>query len=241
MILLAALALAAAPHSHPAHKPVGPKPVAHAKASTDWSRVTAVTPAGGYVMGNPAAKVKLIEYGSLTCPHCRHFDEEGAGPLVANYVRGGKVSYEFRSFLLNGIDIPATLAAGCGGPGSFFAMLRALYAAQPQWIAKIQAIPAARMKEIQAMTPGKQFEAIGLAAGFPAIAAAHGIPAARATACLNNQPLAEQLAKATDDATNRLKVEGTPTFFVNGATVDYSKGPTVWGPVEARLAAALRG
>ena len=170
MILLAALALAAAPHSHPAHKPVGPKPVAHAKASTDWSRVTAVTPAGGYVMGNPAAKVKLIEYGSLTCPHCRHFDEEGAGPLVANYVRGGKVSYEFRSFLLNGIDIPATLAAGCGGPGSFFAMLRALYAAQPQWIAKIQAIPAARMKEIQAMTPGKQFEAIGLAAGFPAIA-----------------------------------------------------------------------
>ena len=236
MILLAALALAAAPHSHPAHKPV-----AHAKASTDWSRVTAVTPAGGYVMGNPTAKVKLIEYGSLTCPHCRHFDEEGVAPLVANYVRGGKVSYEFRSYLLNGIDIPATLAAGCGGPGSFFAMLRALYAAQPQWTAKIQAIPAARMKQIQAMPPGKQFEAIGLAAGFPAIAAAHGIPAARATACLNNQARAEQLAKATADATNRLKVEGTPTFFVNGATVDYSNGPTVWGAVEARLAAALRG
>ena len=236
MILLAALALAAAPHSRPAHKPV-----AHARASTDWSRITAATAAGGYVMGNPAAKVKLIEYGSLTCPHCRHFDQEGAAPLVANYVRSGKVSYEYRSFLLNGIDIPATLAAGCGGPGSFFPMLRALYASQPQWVAKIQAIPAARMTQIQAMPPGKQFEAIGLAAGFPAIAAAHGIPAARATACLNNQPRAEQLAKATDDATKRLKVEGTPTFLINGATVDYSKGPTVWGAVEARLAAALRG
>jgi protein-disulfide isomerase len=97
------------------------------------------------------------------------------------------------------------------------------------------------MTQIQAMPPGKQFQAIGLAAGFPAIAAAHGIVAARTTACLNNQPRAEQLAKVTDDATNRLKVEGTPTFFVNGTTVDYSNGPTVWGAVEARLAAALRG
>ena len=111
MILLAVLALAAAPHSHSAHGSY----VAHGKAPTDWTRVASATAAGGFVMGNPAAKVKLVEYGSLTCPHCRHFDETAAAPLAA-YVRTGRVSWEFRPFLLSGYDIPATLTASCTGP-----------------------------------------------------------------------------------------------------------------------------
>lgn len=235
MILLAALALAATPHARVAH----PSRPVRATAAMDWSRVANVSIEGGYVMGNPAAPVKLVEFGSLTCPHCRHFDDEASGPLTATYIRSGKVSYEYRSFLLNGIDIPATLVAGCNGGAGFFAMLRALYASQPQWIAKIQAIPAARMTQIQAMPPGQQLQAIGLAAGFPAIAAAHGISAARATSCMADQPRAERLAKATQEAATKYGVKGTPTFLVNGATVDYSAGPTVWGAVEAQLKSTL--
>ncbi len=49
-------------------------PPAKAQAAHDWSRTVAMTPEGGFRMGNPAAKVKLIEYGSLACPHCRHFE-----------------------------------------------------------------------------------------------------------------------------------------------------------------------
>src|SRR5262249_24688328 len=43
--------------------------------AVDWSRTVVKTPAGGFLMGNPKAKVKLVEYGSLACPHCRHFEE----------------------------------------------------------------------------------------------------------------------------------------------------------------------
>ena len=68
-----------------------------AAAARDWSRTVAVTPEGGFRMGNPAAHVKVVEYGSLACPHCRHFEETGYRPLVQKYVRTGQVSYEFRN------------------------------------------------------------------------------------------------------------------------------------------------
>ncbi|MEA3079375.1 MAG: hypothetical protein QOF05_783, partial [Sphingomonadales bacterium] len=43
------------------------------KPKVDWARTVVATPEGGFRMGNPSAKVKLVEYGSLACPHCRHF------------------------------------------------------------------------------------------------------------------------------------------------------------------------
>ena len=67
------------------------KPVP-APADGDWTKLVVPTPAGGFMMGNPAAKLHLIEYGALSCPHCKHFDESGVGPLIDNYVKTGKVS-----------------------------------------------------------------------------------------------------------------------------------------------------
>ena len=217
---------------------IGPAPVP-AKV-TDWSRVTSESAAGGFVMGNPKARVKLVEFGSLTCSHCRAFDEAGVPPLIATYVKSGKVSWEFRSFLLNGYDIPATLTARCAGPGGFFPMMRALYASQPEWVAKMQAIPGDRMTAIQAMKPEQQFVAIGQAAGFPQFAAARGVAAPRINACLADKAQADRIVAMTGDAANRLKVKGTPTFMVNGAMVDYSGGPSPWAVVSARLDAALK-
>ena len=207
----------------------------------DWSTIIAKTAEGGFVMGNPAAKVKLIEYGSLTCSHCRHFDGEGVTPLIANYVRSGKVSWEFRSFLLSGFDIPATLTASCNGAARFFPLLRALYAAQPDWVAKMQAIPADRLEAIRKLSPPQQFAAIGEAAGFPVFAAAHGVPAGKIGGCLSSETAARKLAQGTADAANKDHVNGTPTFMVNGVKLDYSGASSVWGAVQARLDAALRG
>ena len=236
-VLHTALAIAAPLGARP---PVRHSVTAPAKA-TDWSKVASATAAGGFVMGNPAAKVKLIEYGSLTCSHCRHFDGEGVTPLIANYVRSGKVSWEFRSFLLNGFDIPATLTASCNGAARFFPLLRALYAAQPDWVAKMQAIPADRLEAIRKLSPPQQFAAIGEAAGFPVFAAAHGVPAGKIGACLSNETAARKLAQGTADAANEDHVNGTPTFMVNGVKLDYSGASSVWGAVQARLDAALRG
>src|SRR4029078_5088510 len=85
----------------------------------DWSTIVSATPQGGFLMGNPNAKLKLIEDGSLTCPHCREFDEKGSPPLIANYVKTGIVSWEFRNYVRDAFDLTASLVARCNGAKSF--------------------------------------------------------------------------------------------------------------------------
>ena len=109
----------------------------------DWTRTFAATPEGGFRMGNPKAKVAIVEYASLTCPHCRHFAEDAVKPLIQQYVRTGKASYEYRSYVLNGIDLAATMVARCGGPSRFFPIAEELYARQPSWAGKVDALPKA--------------------------------------------------------------------------------------------------
>src|SRR5690242_20265476 len=78
-----------------------------------WADVVNET-SGGFMMGNPNAKVKLIEIGSLSCPHCQKFEEEGVPTLVDKYVEPGNVSWEFRTYVLHGpIDMAANLIARC--------------------------------------------------------------------------------------------------------------------------------
>ena len=96
------------------------------------------------------AKVKLIEYGSLACPHCRHFEETGYKPLVQGYVRPGHVSYEFRNLLLNAPDISVSLLAHCAGPAKFFPMAQVVYATQPQWFEKVYGL--ARLRRARSWT-----------------------------------------------------------------------------------------
>src|ERR1700740_3605091 len=57
----------------------------------DWTAMVAPTPAGGFVMGNPKAKVKLVEYGSMTCSHCARFRQTGAATLIGKYVKSCRV------------------------------------------------------------------------------------------------------------------------------------------------------
>src|SRR5687767_11435749 len=78
--------------------PVVVSAAAAAPKNGDWSTMVTKTPEGGFVMGNPNAKVKLVEYGSLTCDHCAAFEEQGGKALVDDYVKKGLVSWEFRNF-----------------------------------------------------------------------------------------------------------------------------------------------
>ena len=110
----------------------------------DWTDAVTPTRDGGFMLGNPAAKVKLVEFGSLTCPHCRAFDAEGVPKLLA-YVKTGKVSWEFRNYVRDSFDITAALIARCNGPRSFFPLTRALFNDQPAWEGKIEAIPEAQL------------------------------------------------------------------------------------------------
>ena len=107
----------------------------------NWSDVVNATSAG-YMMGNPNAKVKLIEYGSLFCPYCKNFEETGAPQLVENYVKPGKVSWEFRPYVIHGpIDVAANIVARCAGTKAFFPLTKALYKDQSVLEEKFQAVP----------------------------------------------------------------------------------------------------
>lgn len=198
--------------------------------SRDWSRTVVATPEGGFRMGNPNAKVKLVEYGSLACPHCRHFEETGYKPLVQGYVRTGKVSYEFRNLLLNAPDIAASLLARCAGPAKFFAMSAAVFEAQPQWFEKVAAINDAQRAEIEKMTDSERIVRLGEIAGFPQIAARFGVTNARAHQCLADDKGLQRLlgtTKAAQDA----GINHTPTFLIDGK----ESSSATWEQLEPEL------
>ena len=101
-----------------------------APAGQSWTD-TVVKTAEGYRVGNPDAPVKVIEYGSRLCPTCGAFAREGYEPLMKNYVNTGKVSLEFREFLVHGApDLPPSLLGTCVPPATFFPLLEAMYVNQ---------------------------------------------------------------------------------------------------------------
>ena len=211
-------------------------------AQTDWTHVVKQTPAGGFVMGNPNAKVKLVEYGSMTCPHCRHFDETAVPSLLSKYVKTGKVSFEFRNYVRDALDLTASLLARCNGPRSFFTVTRALYKEQPKWEAKISGVPDDKLKSINALPLSRKFVEIAKLAGFQSWAVASGMPVAKSTQCLSNEAAAKRLAEMTGDANEQFPdFKGTPSFLINGGMVDlgFVTQDEVWPALESRINDAL--
>ncbi len=213
-------------------------------ANGDWTQAVVRTSAGGFRMGNPDAKVKLVEFGSMTCPHCRSFDENAFGPLTQNYVKSGKVSYEFRNYVRDPFDISASLIARCNGAKNFFGLTNALYKDQLDWVGAIQKAPQQQLQAIQTMGPDKQFLEIAKVADLQKWAAMRGVPTAKSTQCLTDQNSINNLVQMNSDATSAYPdFQGTPTFVINGKMVDL--GPVteaqVWPALEAKIKAALGG
>ncbi|MCA1653630.1 MAG: thioredoxin domain-containing protein [Sphingomicrobium sp.] len=218
-------------------------PVASVMAPNgDWSQVTTATPSGGFLMGNPKAKTKLVEYGSMTCPHCGHFDRVGGRPLIDQYVKSGRVSWEFRNFVRDPYDIAASLVARCNGPRSFFGLTSALYAAQRDWVGKLQAAPE-QLQALQNMPPEQQFPVVARLAGFPQFAALRGVPLAKTNACLANQGEVTKLVQMNSDAVAQYNIPYTPAFLINGTLVDLGNitEDQVWPALESKLKAAING
>jgi len=213
---------------------VGAATAAKAAHQHDWTRVVAMTADGGFRMGNPSAPVKLIEYGSLACPHCRHFEETGYTPLVQSYVGSGRVSYEFRNFLISGPDIAISLLARCSGPGKFFAMSQYVFATQPQWQKKLEDMSAADAAGLDTMTDQQRVVRFAEVADFAAIAARFGITAARARQCLADPKGLKRLLDMTQQATAN-GIHHTPSFLINGKITDAA----TWEALEPELKSAL--
>lgn len=203
-------------------------------AAKDWTKIVAKTPEGGFRVGNPDAALKLVEYGSLTCDHCAHFAEEAMPKLLGEYVKSGRVNFEFRNFIRDPADLTATLLSRCAGPDDFFALTHRYLASQQQWFGKLQAMSEADREAINALPPTERLARFAAMAGLDAAAANGGVSAAQAKQCLANQASIGQLVEMGKTAVEKHQVKGTPSFMINGKTLENVHN---WAALEPLLAA----
>ena len=210
-----------------------------APAGTDWTTTVAQTPEGGMRMGNPNAPVQLVEFASMTCSHCRDFAAQSSPALYDRYVKTGQVSYEFRNFVMNPIDLAASLLARCGGPQPFFTLTEQMFANQDDMLNRVQAGGAALQAAQQ--SPGAQaLVKTAEVAGLDKFVAMRGIPAAKANACLTNEAELNRLVAMNQAAVKDHSVQGTPTFLINGEVVaPPPAGTSLWDGLESKIKAEL--
>lgn len=213
------LTLAACGKSDEGAKPTGEAIAAVAPpAGTSWSETIAQTPEGYYLMGNPSAKVKLVEYGSYTCSHCKDFSAE-ASPEIKKLVDTGKMNFEFRTYVRDPIDLTTALLARCGGKDIFYPLSEQFFANQSAMFEKVQGNEAA-FQGVDKLPPAQRPAAIASVAGLVEFAQQRGISADQAKQCLADTGSAERLAKGVEAANSQYQIQGTPSFLINGVLVD---------------------
>ncbi len=150
-------------------------------------------PLGEKSLGDANAKVTVIEYASLTCPHCAHFSEETFPPFKEKYVDTGKVRFIFREFPFDPVATAGFMLSRCAPADSYFAMVDLLFRQQRTWA--------------YAERPTDALFNIVRQAGFTQESF---------RACLTNQTVLDGVNWVKDRATAEFDVSSTPTFFING-------------------------
>lgn len=212
----------------PAGKPIAAIAPPAGKA---WSEVIATTDDGGYRMGNPDAPIKLVEFGSLTCSHCAEFSEASGIELPGTFVASGRVSYEFRNFVRDPIDITAAQLVRCAPPEAFFALSDQVFSYQPAMFENWQKAGEAQLKAIETLPIEKRGLGIAQTAGLIDFFATRGVSRDQAAACLADPTKAQELARRTEEQGKEYDITGTPTFLINGRKVE---GNT-WDEIKTQL------
>ena len=207
-------------------------------ANGDWTGTITETEDGGFMIGNPQAKVKLVEYGSMTCPHCAAFATDGTPVLLERYVKNGQVSFEFRNFVRDGMDVSASLLARCGGPGPFFKLTEQMFADQRNWMEKAINLSKADQDRMKALPVAEQLPALASITGLDKFVRMRGITDARVKACLNDEAAMNLLQQINKTAVDTYHITGTPGFVING---QLAEGVYNWETLEPRLQQALGG
>jgi protein-disulfide isomerase len=146
-----------------------------------------------FALGNPNAPVTIIEYASLTCPHCAHFQKEVLPKLKERYIAPGKVRLVYRDFPLDQRALAASVLAHCAGPDRYFGFLDVLFQTQESWAAADDYVAALkRIGKLGGMTEDQM------------------------DACFANEKLTNQILQSRLDAQNKYDVSSTPTFIIGG-------------------------
>ncbi len=197
-----------------------------APAGKAWTDVVVKTE-NGYKMGNPDAKVQLLEFGAISCPGCAKFSVTSTAELH-EMVNGGTMSFEFRPFLVHGIqDIPGFLLAQCNGPEAFFGLTEQLYAGQSEWLGRIQTMTEADQQKFATLPPIQQIQFLGDKMGLVEFVKSRGVAQDAAKMCLADQKAFEALVAGTEKASKEDNISGTPTLKLNGALLNPAEWPSI--------------
>ena len=201
-----------------------------APEGTEWRDMVTVTEADGYVVGNPEAPIKLIEYGSLTCGACANFAATGVQPLKEKYVNTGVVSFELRNQIHNGIDLVMARMVRCGSPEAFHPLADQVWANLTPILQQAQSNPQALEAAMQ-LPENERFVQVAQTTGLLDFFAARGLSADQARTCLADAESVQAIAERSNEQSEELGVTGTPTFFINGRKIDSNS----WAALEPLL------
>jgi protein-disulfide isomerase len=156
------------------------------------AELMAPNPLGEMAIGDEKAPITVIEYASMTCPHCAHFSETTFPELKKRYIDTGKVRFMFREFPLDQLAAAGSILARCAGPDKYFPLVETLFAQQRDWVVQKPLAP------------------------LMAIAKQAGLTQQAFETCLDNRELLEGIEKVRNQASEKFGVNSTPTLFVNG-------------------------
>ena len=161
------------------------------------------------ILGKPDAPITIVEYASLTCPHCAHFATVVLPKLKEKWIDNGKAKLVMRDYPLDEPALRAAMIARCASPDKFYAFIDTFFADQQQWVL------------------AKDYKA-----ALARLALLGGMNKTEFDACLANKSVEDKVLQSRLGATQQLGVNSTPTFFINGAKFDGA-------PEEDALDAAL--
>ena len=152
--------------------------------------------ADDFVIGTPGAPVTVIEYASLTCPHCAAFHRDTLPKIKKDYIDTGKVRLVYRDFPLGTPALAASMIARCAGRDKFFGFIEIIYRSQDQWSRSRQ--PLAELTRI---------------------ARFGGMSETDVEECLKLQELLNGIRRTAAAAQETHKVNSTPTFIIGKETI----------------------
>ncbi len=154
------------------------------------------------ILGNPNAPITIIEYASMTCPHCAHFADTVLPELKKKWIDTGKAKLVLRDSPLDGEAVHASMIARCAPPDRFYAFIDTFFANQDKWVT------------------ASDYEA-----ELTRLAQLGGMSKAEVDKCLADHTLEDQILNSRLVASKDLGVDATPTFFINGSK--FTGEPTV--------------
>ncbi len=170
-----------------------------ARAAPGTNAIAALAPGGPAfglrTLGDPKAKVHVIEYFSLTCTHCADFANETIPDVESKLITPGKVYYIFRDFPLDRVALEAAMVARALPPSRYASFIFALFASQDRWAFAPNVNSTDELRKMAALA---------------------GMPAATFTAAIADKALENFVLAEAREAQEKYHVDSTPTFIING-------------------------